>query len=386
MYLLIAAFEMANYVTRLAVPYLVPFIVREFAFSEPQRALLLNSFTPGYVLTQIPAGWAIQRWGTKRVISCNCVGIVAVMLALPVAARNGGARAVSACLVAFGVLQSSFAPALWTMKATWIPSGPERAWALMVSGFGTTLAKNIASFVTPWLAGRRGWGAAAGWYAAAVGAYACVWQLLGKERPRAAGMAAAVAAAGPGGAAAAAAARGGAAGKRPFGPRQLMLAAPSVANTFLHMQHDLAELQIMAFWAPTYYNQALGVPLGLVGRYTVWPMLCAIPAKVLVAAWETRCYRRGASARLSGTNSNLGHQLLPCVLPATGILICRPGNALVGLSVRRIRKLGSLSAAALAVPSALLFLVARHPALATVACECNVSVSRLAAQCSCCPW
>ena len=49
MYVLIALFEMTNYVTRLAVPYLVPFICLEHGFSEQQRALLLNSFTPGYL-------------------------------------------------------------------------------------------------------------------------------------------------------------------------------------------------------------------------------------------------------------------------------------------------------------------------------------------------
>jgi MFS family permease len=135
MYGLISGFEMANYVTRLALGPLVAFIVRDGLFTEAQRALMLNSFTPGYVLTQIPAGWLIQRVGCKPVILMNSVGIVSIMLLLPLAARRG-ASAVSMCLFSFGVLQSSFAPALWTIKASWIPQGPERAWALMASGMG----------------------------------------------------------------------------------------------------------------------------------------------------------------------------------------------------------------------------------------------------------
>jgi MFS family permease len=87
------------------VPYLVPFIVRDYGFTEQQRALLLNSFTPGYVIGQIPCGWLIERFGTKIVVTGNCAGLVAVMLGLPIAARAGGARAVSACLVLFGLLQ-----------------------------------------------------------------------------------------------------------------------------------------------------------------------------------------------------------------------------------------------------------------------------------------
>jgi hypothetical protein len=276
------------------------------------------------VAGQIPCGWLIERLGTKAVVTGNCAGLVAVMLGLPVAARAGGARAVSACLALFGLLQSSFAPALWTMKATWIPQGPERAWALMVSGFGTTLAKNIASVVTPWLSGRSGWQTASGVYAAAVAVYTVAWQLFASERPRSE--------ANPTGARAAP--TGGSAGavKRRFGPAALMLAPPCIVNTFLHMVHDLSEMQVLAFWAPTYYNQALGVPLHLVGAYTTWPMLCAIPSKILVASWETACYRRG-------------------------------------YSLRRIRKLGSVMCAAITVPSGILFVLLRNPIAATVACK-----------------
>ena len=97
------------------------------------------------------------------------------------------------------------------------------------------------------------------------------------------------------------------------------------------MVHDLSEMQVLAFWAPTYFNQVLGVPLHLVGAYTSWPMLCAIPSKVLVASWETRCYHKG-------------------------------------YSLRQIRKLGSLICAAITIPSGLLFMVLKNPVAATFAC------------------
>jgi hypothetical protein len=188
----------------------------------------------------------------------------------------------------------------------------------MVSGFGTTLAKNIASVVTPWLSGRSGWHIAAAVYAGAVGVYTVVWQLFANERPKSA--------ANP-----TARADTEARAKRKFGPSALMLSPPCVVNTLLHMVHDLSEMQVLAFWAPTYYNQKLGVPLHLVGAYTSWPMLCAIPSKVLVASWETRCYQKG-------------------------------------YSLRRIRKLGSLICAAITIPSGLLFMMLKHPVAATVAC------------------
>jgi hypothetical protein len=355
MYGLISGFEMANYVTRLALGPLVAFIVRDGLFTEAQRALMLNSFTPGYVLTQIPAGWLIQRVGCKPVILMNSVGIVSIMLLLPLAARRG-ASAVSMCLFSFGVLQSSFAPALWTIKASWIPQGPERAWALMASGMGkcwppsgdawlafqalswwiagTTLAKNIAAYATPRIAGSHGWEAATGSYALAVGLYAVLWQLRGRERPpppppplppppppptttTPPPTTTSTPTTTP------------SRGRAPFSPVQLLLAAPTFWNTWLHAQHDLAELQILAYWAPTYYSQVLGVELAKVGSYTFLPMLVALPAKPLVAAWETWMHRRGSS-------------------------------------LRRTRQAAALIACGVSVPGGLLFAAARQPVLATV--------------------
>ena len=66
MYCMLSAHQIANYISRLAVPYLVPFIVMDFSFTEPQRALLLGCFTPGYILTQIPSGWFAARCDHTR--------------------------------------------------------------------------------------------------------------------------------------------------------------------------------------------------------------------------------------------------------------------------------------------------------------------------------
>ena len=40
----------------------------EFGYSAVRRSLLLGAFFPGYLLTQLPAGWAAQVWGPKKVI------------------------------------------------------------------------------------------------------------------------------------------------------------------------------------------------------------------------------------------------------------------------------------------------------------------------------
>ena len=52
-YSLVGGQIFSNYVPRLAIPSVVPFLVREYGYTDLQRARLLASFTPGYVLTQV---------------------------------------------------------------------------------------------------------------------------------------------------------------------------------------------------------------------------------------------------------------------------------------------------------------------------------------------
>ena len=346
MYALLACHQMANYITRLAVPFIVPFIVQEFGYSESARAMLLNCFTPGYVLLQIPAGWFAARWGAKRLISCQCLVISAVLVALPAAARRG-AWGAAACIFAFGLAQAPFSVGSNIAKANWVPTGKERAWALMLISLGTTLSKNISSVITPWLSGRSGWRAVTAAYAAGVGAFVLAWQLLASEHPKKAITTPPPSPSRPAvplrpettTARAAAAARVADADAVALSPSRSLLpptsrlrkqhtpaqddatklqdapaenvedkieqisiwrllgAAPTMANILNHMQHDMHEFQVLGAWAPTYYNQVLGVALADVGKYTVWPMLCAIPAKFLIAAWESTLVGRGWSVR-----------------------------------------------------------------------------------------
>jgi hypothetical protein len=73
MYALLACHQMANYITRLAVPFIVPFIVQEFGFSESQRAMLLNCFTPGestdrlLLLLRLCSAQLTRMWRAGRV-------------------------------------------------------------------------------------------------------------------------------------------------------------------------------------------------------------------------------------------------------------------------------------------------------------------------------
>eukprot|EP01047_Picozoa_sp_COSAG01_P094418 COSAG01_NODE_25337_length_747_cov_1.103236_1_plen_115_part_01 len=105
---LVSGYNFVNHVIRSSVPPLVPFVVREFAFTQGQEALLLSAFFQGYLLTQVPGGWASQKWGAKLIATLNLSGN-GVLLLLPLAAR-GGSRAMAACLCLVGMCQGPLVP------------------------------------------------------------------------------------------------------------------------------------------------------------------------------------------------------------------------------------------------------------------------------------
>lgn len=55
-YWLVSIHSLSVYITRGCIPFIVPFLVNENGWTEGQRAMLLNSFTPGYLLTQARSG------------------------------------------------------------------------------------------------------------------------------------------------------------------------------------------------------------------------------------------------------------------------------------------------------------------------------------------
>lgn len=179
------------------------------------------------------------------------------------------------------------------------------------------------------LAGRFGWRFTARAYGVACIGFALVWQLFTSSHPPPL--------AGPTAAAeeekdkAAEPAPDSAAGLQEEPPvaakvsmLRLLLTPPQQSCMWLQVTHDLVEFQTLGSWVPTYLNQVLawpatvtvgrptaieiatvclqlntflsqvlGVPLGSVGMYTVWPMLTSLCGKFAITAWESRMIKGG---------------------------------------------------------------------------------------------
>jgi hypothetical protein len=101
---MLAGQEFVNKVVRLAIPYIVPFIAQEQAFTTAQTARLLTGFSLGYVTCQVPAGYISTVLGPKFVQLCNNIGMTVLFLGLPSLARRGS-MAVFGAVLGVGVLQ-----------------------------------------------------------------------------------------------------------------------------------------------------------------------------------------------------------------------------------------------------------------------------------------
>jgi hypothetical protein len=307
--------------------------------------MLLNAFTPGYVLTQIPAAAMINAIGAKAVLNLNNLGMLAAMLLLPVATRSG-ATAVAACFALLGVVQGPYVTAATWMTKHWVPVGPERPLGIMVIRNGSNIAKVLATALTPVLSGRFGWRAVPAAYGAFVGLYTGAWTALSASQPPPP-PAAAAGSAGVG-------APAPAAKPLPFDVR-LLCTRPALALFGVQLAHNLGEFHVFGVlaavcsppaspslnlrigstcdpgpWIPTYFievrgrlacalspqfltrgsrstvlqgclssrpgpRQVLGVAPQAVGHFAQWPVLVAIFAKLVVGLGESRCLSAGWS-------------------------------------------------------------------------------------------
>ena len=279
-YSLVGGQIFSNYVPRLAIPSIVPFLVREYGFTDLERAGLLASFTPGYVLTQIPGAPLTARFGPVTMLCFNNLGSCVALLALPAAAARS-ARMVWLCFASMGVMQGLFIAPQAALTTNWVPRGPERPLGIYIIRLGGNVAKLLASGLTPLLcASRFGWRAVPWVYGSGVLLYLMLFKLLARERPAPVHTANTVqpvpdpTAAG-------------------FRVAQLVV-RPTLATLAVQVAHMLCEFNIVTSWAPTYFHEVLGVPLGpQLGFLTSLPVVVGIGSKSFIAAWESLLLRCG---------------------------------------------------------------------------------------------
>ena len=165
----------------------VPIMAAEMGLSTAQSGALLTAFFPGYLLTQMPAGPIVQRYGGKRTLSVCLFASAGCFLAAPIAMERGGVPVISALFGLNGLLTGPMMPTLQQVNADWIPAeGQERPLVVRVQNLAHNVAPMLGAFLTPLLC-RGGWKFAFYIYGGTVGVWSLMWHfLVSSRRPQAA--------------------------------------------------------------------------------------------------------------------------------------------------------------------------------------------------------
>lgn len=105
---LLFAAMLISYVHRGAVSVAAPFMATELHLSKAELGIILSSFFWIYAFMQIPAGWVVDRFGTKRAYS---IGFLFWSLAAALESVGRGAASLIGLRVAIGAGQSITFPA-----------------------------------------------------------------------------------------------------------------------------------------------------------------------------------------------------------------------------------------------------------------------------------
>lgn len=148
-----------NYADRAAMGITGPAISKEFGLNPAQMGFVLSAFGWAYVIGQLPGGWLLDRFGSRRVYACSiffwslvtfCQGFVGVL---------GGAAVVAglfSLLFLMGLAESPSFPANSRVVAAWFPTS-ERATASAIFNAAQYFATVMFAPLMGWITNTFNW-------------------------------------------------------------------------------------------------------------------------------------------------------------------------------------------------------------------------------------
>ena len=278
--------------TRATLPSLLPLLCRAEGFGDAQQALLMSAFYPGYLLTQIPAGYFAQRFGAKLMLSANLVGTAGCFGFLPVAVRaaqqrgGGGMLLPAALLATMGLFQGALIPGEAAVHQTWLPKNAWRPFILQLMFLCHCATNFIATFSTPRIAAWAGsWTAVSTVYGLATACVAVLWQLFVSDQKKKKQSAPSHSSSGALSARAVVEWR--------------IFRAPSALSVCLCQVADNNLFDTVYLWAPTYFHQVLGCQPTTIAGYLMLPQVISTVGGFGVAALETLLLQNDVLSQLN---------------------------------------------------------------------------------------
>lgn len=152
MVLLLFLLYTVNCIDRMSLSVGMPSIVREFHLTATLQGLILSAFFWTYSTFQIPAGWAADRYGARRMIGISVV-LWGGFQCLAGFAVNGMTLLLTR--IGLGVFEAPYMPAATKLSAAWLPP-TERGRGVTLIDSGAPLGAAIGGLAISALIGMSG--------------------------------------------------------------------------------------------------------------------------------------------------------------------------------------------------------------------------------------
>lgn len=253
------------YLDRVSISVAVVPLQAEFGWSATRTGAVLSVFFLGYLLCQIPAGWAARRYGARLLLGISLLLWSLFTLATPLAAGFSFAALIGVRLL-MGMGEATMFPGAYALFASWLPA-TERSRAVGLLFSAIPLGTLLALVSSGWIAARFGWP----WIFYAFGLlgllFAAVWSREVED--------------GPG-----INRDDGAAGGSPLPiPWRRLLVQPPVWALIINSFCTSWTIYVLLSWTPLYLREQHGVSLANAGFLSAAPWLVMF-VMMNVAAWS----------------------------------------------------------------------------------------------------
>ncbi|WP_062012395.1 MFS transporter [Aureimonas sp. AU4] len=140
---LLFGISVLNGVDRIALAVGLPVIGQEFQLSPAVQGIVLSSFFWTYCLFQVPGGWAVDRFGARRVLSLGA-GLWGLFQALASLAVGGVSLILTR--LGLGLFEAPMMPSASKFTAAWFPER-ERSRSITLIDAGAPIGSAIGGLV-----------------------------------------------------------------------------------------------------------------------------------------------------------------------------------------------------------------------------------------------
>jgi ACS family sodium-dependent inorganic phosphate cotransporter len=143
------------YLDRVSMSTAVVPMAEQYGWSNTTKGWVLSSFFIGYMLTQIPASWVVNRYGGRIVLGISLLWWSLVTMLTPLAAMSSLGLLIVA-RIAMGLGEAAVTPSLYNLAARWLPPH-ERSRSIAVMIGGIPMGTLAALLLSGWLLEHEPW-------------------------------------------------------------------------------------------------------------------------------------------------------------------------------------------------------------------------------------